>query len=52
MQLLEDLKIIIGRRIAQQSMHNVMEFRGIAKDFWRDVDVEKLIDKERSSWDG
>ncbi len=52
MQLLEDLNTIIRRRIAQQSKHNVMEFRGIAKDFWKDVDVEKFINEERNSWDG
>ena len=52
MQLLEDLNTIIRRRIAQQSKHNVMEFRGIAKEFWEDVDVVKFINGERSSWDG
>ena len=52
MQLLEDLNTIIRRRIAQQSKHNVMEFRGMAKDYWKDVDVEKFINEERNSWDG
>ena len=52
MQLLEDLNTIIRRRIAQQPKHNVIEFRGIAKDFWKDVDVEKFINEERNSWDG
>ena len=31
--------------------HNVMEFRGVAKDFWQGVDVEKYIDEERNSWE-
>ena len=52
MQLLEDLTTIIRSRIAQQSKHNVMEFRGMAKDYWKDVDVEKLINEERNSWNG
>ena len=33
------------------SQHNVMEFRGIARDFWQRVDVEKYIDEERNSWE-
>ena len=51
-RLLEELAAIVRRRIAQQSKHNVMEFRGMAKDFWKDVDVEKFINEERNSWDG
>ncbi len=51
-RLLEELAAIVRRRIAQQSKHNVMEFRGMAKDFWNDVDVEKFINEERNSWDG
>jgi len=31
-QLLEDLGAIIRRRVTQESKHNVMEFRGMAKE--------------------
>ena len=51
-QLLEDLGAIIRRRVAQQSKQNVMEFRGMAKEYWKGVDVEKFINEERNSWDG
>ena len=51
-QLLEDLAAIIRRRVAQQSKHNVMEFRGMAKEYWKGVDVEKFINEERNSWGG
>jgi hypothetical protein len=51
-QLLEDLGAIIRRRITQQSKHNVMEFLGMAKEYWKGVDVEKFINEERNSWDG
>lgn len=51
-QLLEDLNTIIRRRVAQQSKHNVMEFRGMAKEYWKGVDVEKFINEERNSWNG
>jgi hypothetical protein len=51
-QLLEDLGAFIRRRITQPSKHNVMEFRGMAKEYWKGVDVEKFINEERNSWDG
>jgi len=45
-------KIIRQRTIDRTEKHNVMEFRGMAKDFWKDVDVKKFIEEERNSWDG
>ena len=51
-QLLEDLGAIIRRRVTQESKHNVMEFRGMAKEYWKGIDVEKFINEERNSWDG
>ena len=49
--LLEELARIIRQRVTQRPKHNVMEFRGIAKDFWQGVEVEKYIDEERNSWE-
>ena len=46
-QFLDDLAKIIYQRTAQRPRHNVMEFRGIAKDFWKGIDVKKFIEKER-----
>ncbi len=51
-QLLEDLGAIIRRRVTQESKHNVMEFRGMAKEYWKGIEVEKFINEERNSWDG
>lgn len=51
-QLLEDLGAIIRQRIVQQPKHNVLEFRGMASEYWKDVDVENFINEERNSWDG
>ncbi len=52
LRLLEDLAAMVRRRGAQQPKHNVMEFRGMAKEYWKGVDVEKFINEERNSWDG
>lgn len=31
--------------------HNVMEFKGVAKDFWQGIDVKQYIEDERNSWE-
>lgn len=52
-RLVEELtKIIQQRTAAHTEKHNVMEFRGMAGDFWKGVDVKKFIEEERNSWDG
>ena len=50
-RLLEELAKLIRARIQAWPEHNVMEFRGAAKDFWKGIDVEKYIEEERNSWD-
>jgi len=30
--------------------HSITELRGIGKEFWQGIDVEKYIEEERSSW--
>ena len=47
-QFLDDLAKLIHQRTTQRPKHNVMEFRGIAKDFWKGIDVKKFIEEERS----
>ena len=51
-QFLDDLAKLLRRRVTKHPKHNVMEFRGAAKDFWKNIDVKKFIEEERNSWDG
>jgi len=52
LRLVEDLVANIRlQNIALPKNHNVMEFRGMAKQLWEGVDVEKYIDEERNSWE-
>ncbi|GAC1354631.1 MAG: hypothetical protein NVSMB38_33520 [Ktedonobacteraceae bacterium] len=51
-RLLDDIKATLQNNEETEPLHDVMEFRGIAKDFWKNVDVQKYIDEERNSWDG
>lgn len=32
--------------------HSITELRGVGKELWQGIDVEKYIEEERSSWDG
>ena len=49
-QLVEELKGMIEDD-EKKELHDVTEFRGVAKDFWKDIDVEEYINRERDSWD-
>ena len=49
--LLKDLEALVRRQDSEQPLHNIMEFKGFAKELWKGVDVEKYIDEERHSWE-
>jgi hypothetical protein len=51
-QLMEDLLALYRRQVTAKPLHDIMEFQGIAKDLWKDVDVQKYLDEERDSWGG
>jgi hypothetical protein len=51
-RLREDLEELISSRAKPKQLHNIMEFKGVAKDFWKDVDIQKYIEEERKSWGG
>ena len=34
-----------------EPLHDIMEFEGVAKDFWKGIDVQEYLDRERDSWD-
>ncbi len=31
--------------------HSILELKGLGKEFWRSIDVEKYLREERESWD-
>lgn len=51
-RLVEELVAALRRRIANQEYHSIMELKGLGKDFWREIDVDKYIEEERNSWHG
>jgi uncharacterized protein (DUF488 family) len=50
-RLLEELAKLVRARIQVRPEHSVMEFRGVAKDFWQGIDVKQYVEEERNSWD-
>ncbi len=53
LQLLEELAALIRRQgVTRSKKHSIMELKGLGKEIWEGVDVEKYIDEERNSWDG
>jgi hypothetical protein len=51
LRLLQELASIIRRRLASHPKHSVLEFKGMGKELWESIDVEKYIDAERNSWE-
>jgi hypothetical protein len=52
LQLLEDLAALIRQRGKTRPKHSITELKGLGKEIWTGVDVEKYIDEERNSWEG
>ena len=51
LKLIEDIITVVRHRVTASKLHSVMEFKGMGKELWEGVDVEKYIDDERNSWE-
>lgn len=51
LQLFKEIATSVLPKAKIVQKHNVMEFEGIAKDFWQGIDVKQFIEEERNSWD-
>lgn len=51
-RLLEELMADLRQRLDNQQYHSIMELKGLGKELWQGIDVEKYIEEERSSWRG
>lgn len=54
--LSETERMLIARRLddlwemLQPRKHQITELKGLGKEFWRSIDVDEYIRKERDSW--
>ena len=52
LQLIEELAALIRRQgVMRSKKHSIMELKGLGKEIWEGVDVEKYIDDERNLWE-
>jgi hypothetical protein len=51
LQLLADIAAVLRQQVTAEPQHSIMELKGLGKEVWEGIDVEKYIDKERNSWD-
>jgi len=51
LRLLEELASIIRKQFTSRPKHSVLEFKGMGKELWESIDVEKYIVEERNSWE-
>lgn len=52
LRLLEELAVIIRRRMDVAQRRSILELQGLGKEIWRGVDAQEYIDQERASWSG
>ena len=50
--LLEELAANLRQHIEGQQYHSITELKGLGKEFWQGIDVDKYIEEERNSWHG
>jgi hypothetical protein len=51
LRLLEELAALVRQQYAARPEHRITEFKGLGKEVWRKIDVEKYIEEERNSWE-
>lgn len=53
LRLAEELMAIVHQqgKNRPRRKHSIMELRGLGKELWRSIDVEKYIEEERNSWE-
>ena len=52
LRLLEQMAAIIRQKTRIGGTRSILELKGKGKDIWKELDVKKYLDKERSSWNG
>jgi hypothetical protein len=54
--VVESVSADVGRLLTKlkecppSKKHSVLELQGLGKEFWRSIDVEEYLRKERDSW--
>ena len=51
LQLISELTQSLRQTLKKPSRHKLMDLAGVGAQLWRNVDVDKYLNKERDSWD-
>lgn len=52
LRLLEELAIMVRRRIFVKPRRSIMELEGLGKETWQGLDAQEYVNQERASWNG
>jgi hypothetical protein len=50
-ELVRRAKASSDQRLGRGAKHSIRELRGLGKHVWLDIDAQRYVDAERSSWD-
>ena len=52
LRLLEELAVIVRRRMLVNPKRSIMELEGLGKEIWHELDAQEYVNQERASWNG
>ncbi len=52
LRLLEELVVMVRRRMLVKPKRSMMELEGLGKETWHGLDAQEYINQERASWNG
>ena len=52
LRLMERIAAALRQRMPAGKTRRITELKGLGKEIWQDIDVQKYVDEERDSWNG
>lgn len=52
LRLLEELAVMVRRRMLVKPKRSILELEGLGKETWRGIDAQEYVNQERASWNG
>lgn len=52
LRLLEELAVMVRRRVVVRPKRSIMELEGLGKETWQGLDAQEYVNQERASWNG
>jgi hypothetical protein len=52
LRLLEDLAVMVRRRMLVTPKHSIMDLEGLGKEIWNGLDAQEYVNQERTLWNG